>query len=70
MNVTGAEVFDSEGTLALMVDGVDVAHLSRLTDDDGNYTTTDDEYQSIIDTVVAAFLPGLGAAGNEKDGSA
>jgi hypothetical protein len=46
--VNGAEVFDSEGTLALMVNGRDVAHLMWVNDD----LITREQRQQVIDAIV------------------
>lgn len=48
-----AEVFDGEGTLAIMVDGLDVVHLRVALADGAELTTA--QHQAIIDAVVGAI---------------
>jgi hypothetical protein len=54
--IDDAEVFDSEGTLSLMVNGYDVLYLSKCKLDDPNCPVlTDKQHQAIIDRIVAAL---------------
>lgn len=57
--IDSAEVFGSEGTLALQVRGYDVLHLERVdrynTEEGGGVVLTDEEYQRIIDVIVEAL---------------
>ncbi len=55
--IEGAEVFDSEGTLALRAKGTDAVHVSRVWTDDGP-VLSDSEYQAVIDAIVTAVVEG------------
>jgi hypothetical protein len=53
--INGAEVFDSEGTMALQVAGRDVLHLVRLCDDEGHPLLTPEEHDKILALIIEAL---------------
>jgi hypothetical protein len=54
--IDGAEVWDSDGTLALTVNGYDVLYLSKCKPEaPGHPVLTDEQHQRIIDVIVEAL---------------
>jgi hypothetical protein len=54
--IDGAEVWDSNGTLALTVNGYDVLYLTKCKPEaPGHPTLTDEQHQAIIDRIVTAL---------------
>lgn len=54
--IDGAEVWDSDGTLALTVNGYDVLYLTKCKPEaPGHPTLTDEQHQAIIDRIVSAL---------------
>lgn len=59
--IDDCEVFDSDGTLALQVDGHDVLYLSRVKPDEDQKDfpiLTDEQHQRIIDVICEALKTG------------
>lgn len=63
--INGAEVFDSEGTLALTINGIDAIHMTLLRGVDNEAYLNDAEYQQVIDAVLAI----LGISPDKPDNS-
>lgn len=54
--IDGAEVWDSDGTLALTINGYDVLYLTKCKPEaPGHPTLTDRQHQAIIDRIVTAL---------------